>query len=106
MSKIIEAIGGTKANPLGEEELNITGFIRNLAIIVFSAIAIAFAAGSKLSTARGLPDRVKVNEQKVEVLERMKDVYQVQLENIATTLTSLKIDVREIRTAQMRQRKE
>lgn len=104
MEKIIKILGGEKINPLSEIEPDLGNFLRNVAYIVFALVGVAFTIGSNFSVARQLPDRITATEARIDGLERKQEVTAMQLTNIVEAVTSIKTDVREIRTVQMRTR--
>ena len=104
MEKIIKMLVPEKTNPLGESEPDLSSFIKNVMYIFIAGISIAYTAGNYLSVAKQLPARITATEAKIDGLERKQEVAAVQLTNISSALTSIQVDVREIRAAQMRVR--
>jgi len=101
MEKLIKIIGGEKPNPLGDNELDIRMFFKNIIFILIAAVSMAFTIGTYATAAKRLPERMTAVTLKVNVLERKQEVNAVQLSNMATVLGSIQTDVRDIRRAQL-----
>ncbi len=109
--KIIELIGGKKVNPLGDQELNIPAFVRNLAYIVLALISLAYTAGNQMSVARNALNRMDTITKRISTIETeqqdMKSeqkVMRVEFQNIFKSLSSIETYVREMRQEQRRNR--
>ena len=105
--KLIKLLGGIKHNPLGDAELDIPSFLRNVLYIVVALMSLSFTAGHKFSTAAGMPTRIDAVESRVVCVEKEQNeikeaqaVTAVQLNYLVDSMKGLTTDVREIRNSQ------
>lgn len=107
MKKLISALIPRICNPLGDNEPDMTAFMRNLILIALTLMSISFTAGDKLSAARNIPGKINAmqaraedTDRKILELQKKQEISDVQRENMVEILKSIQLDVREIRSSQ------
>jgi len=103
MEKLIRAMGGTKCNPLGDDELDLGTFLKNVAYLILALVSISFTAGNYISVAKSLPPKISGLELRMDQSERKMELSSLQISNMAELLKTISADVRDIRQAQMRE---
>ncbi|HSW49201.1 MAG TPA: hypothetical protein VLH09_03455 [Bryobacteraceae bacterium] len=98
MEKVINLLGGKPNGSPRTAVFDVPGLVRTLVTAMLTFGSLAFAAGTYFSGVKDLPARV-------DVVERKQDRVESQLPAILSELRSLGVDVRELRTALLADRR-
>lgn len=98
MEKVINLLGGKPNGSPRTAVFDVPGLVRTLVTAMLTFGSLAFAAGTYFSGVKDLPVRV-------ETIERKQDRVESQQLAILSELRSLGVDVRELRTALLSDRR-